>query len=211
MTDDDLMRAIAEGDEAAFHVLYSRYSSVAINFFYRRVGDRQTAEDLYQELFLRIFRKAADYQPGNGFHRWFYTLAANLCHDHFRRQQVRLKSVARERDQAAATVEDDDADPALQVERQANVEEVRRALLRLPAAMREIVVMREYEGLRYDEIAVRLGVEAPTLRRRMFRAVEQLRRLLAPSWTSGQDSKSRRMSISWSEIEAESRKADRVT
>jgi RNA polymerase sigma-70 factor (ECF subfamily) len=170
------MARIARGDEAAFRALVARWEQIVFAFLYHMVGSRQDAEDLGQEVFLRLYVRADRYEPRGRFRSWLLRIAGNLARSWLRRQRLlRWLPFQVSRHQQA--------DPALSAEQRLARQEVRRAvraaLDRLPVRQRQAVVLRRYQELGYDEIARIMGTTRPGVESLLRRAAEGLRRELA--------------------------------
>jgi len=182
------------GERDAFGVLVQRYGKAVLNLINKMIWDRTVAEDLWQETFVRALENIATYESyqsgssaGQSFVSWLYRIAANLTLDELRRRgRWRLFSwdVFRPRRAQEADGEEvydppssePDA-PTLLASRE-EIQRVRRALDTLPPNWRMILVLREYQDLPYEEIAAILRVPIGTVRSRLARAREQLRRAL---------------------------------
>lgn len=167
-SDEDLMLACRGGSATAFEELFRRYRQPMWGYFRRRVADPAVAEDLAQETFLAVLKGASRYQPLARFRTYMYGIAHNLLAAN-RRQRHRDATEPLANDVAAphAPSEDD----ALWI---------RQAVGRLDPDDREIVMLREFEQLSYQEIATVLDLPLNTVRSRLFRARLDLARLLAP-------------------------------
>ena len=145
-------------------------------FAYRMTGRREQAEDIAQETFLRLAANPSPARGAEGLRRWLFVVARNLCLSALRADtrhpSVPLAAVS----ESHAT----EATPAEAGQRNERHALVREAVLALPPAMREIVVLREYEGLAYAEIAAVLGCSTGTVKSRLARARATLGRRLAP-------------------------------
>ncbi len=183
-TDEELLAAFQQGDVGAFEALLRRHRAPLFTFLLRMLGDRERAEDLAQETFLRIVKGAAAWEQRARFQTWLYTIARNLCVDQSRRDKFRR---AESLDQ---TGPDDDPpmvdsvpghDPA--PDRGAESSRLRpvlaQALLSLPAEQREVFILREQAGVPFKEIAEMTGVNENTVKSRMRYALEGLRKALA--------------------------------
>jgi RNA polymerase sigma-70 factor (ECF subfamily) len=164
------------GDERAFAELYRRFGGLVFNLAWRLSGDREEAADLTQEIFLRLFRHLPRFRGDSQLRTWVYRVALNHCRSRWARRRlatVPLASCAGI--EALATREDGP-------ERQALLAEEHRrlaaALAALPRRFRVAVVLRDVQGLAYDEIAEVLALPPGTVRSRIARGREQLRRLL---------------------------------
>jgi len=175
-TDESLMAALAAGDRGAFEKIYARHKTMTFNYFLRTTGSRDVAEDLFQELFLRVFRAGSRYEPHQPFRVWLFTLARNLLRDRWRQ----LKR-APEWDDSDAELPDPGSGPETLVGRQQEADRLRRALLQLPPALREVLVLSRYHGLSFAEIAQIVSCTAGAARVRAFRAMERLRQTLSES------------------------------
>ena len=162
-SDDELMSAVRAGDRAAFEVLFERYRGLVWRFFRRRVADSEQAADLAQETFLAVWNGADRYEPRGAFRSFLFGIAFNLL------AAARRGSVPT--DPIEAPPRADSSDPA-------DVIWVRQALAELDSMEREILMLREYEGLSYDEIGALVQVPVGTVRSRLFRAREALREKL---------------------------------
>lgn len=175
-----------KGDKAAFEDLVRRYQHKVYNFIYRLIGNAQTAEELFQDSFIKIFRAGATYRPEAKFTTWMYTVVRNQCIDHMRRKSLRqalsLDSKVGEDDRSLAdTIASHEVGPdekswGLQVE-----QVLTEALAKLNEDQREVFLLREKEGLKFEEIAEVTGVSVNTVKSRMRYAIESLQRILRAS------------------------------
>ncbi len=171
-SDESLMLAVAGGDRAAFEQLVLRHQEVVWRTAYRMVGDRQAAEDLAQDAFLRVFQAAARYHPTAAFRTYLYRIVVRVCLDHLRKKRPRLGP-----DLAQVT------EPATSVEQQTELGEradlVRQAIAGLPPKQRSAVVLRYYEGLSGREIAAVMNTTAKAVERLLARGRAALQKSLA--------------------------------
>lgn len=168
-SDEALMLEFQKGSRQAFVELFHRYRDAIYGFFRRRLDDAAHAEDLSQETFLAVLRGAVRYEPRALFRSYLYGIAFKQLWA-ARRRVVREASPAAAADARAAVAPDPDATLW-----------VRRAIERLDAEGREILMLREYEQLSYAEIAGLLRLPVNTVRSRLFRARTALRGLLVQS------------------------------
>jgi len=171
------MEACARGETGSFAELVRRHKDFVTNYLYRYTGDYRTAEDLAQETFLRVFRKIPDYNPAAKFTTWLYTIATNLAKDEFKRRSrhpavpLEVQPPGANTSQilvnapAAATPAPEDAS-----EREEIQALVRSVLDGLDAESKEILLLREVQGLAYEEIAGILNVPLGTVKSRISRA-----------------------------------------
>jgi len=176
-SDHDLMKACARGEMGSFAELVRRHKDPITNYLYRYTGDYRTAEDLAQEAFLRVFRKIPEYNALAKFSTWLYTIATNLAKDEFKRRSrhpavpLEVQPPGANTSQilvnapAAATPAPDDAS-----EREEIQALVRSVLDGLDAESKEILLLREVQGLAYEEIAGILNVPLGTVKSRISRA-----------------------------------------
>ena len=136
-------------------------------------GDANLAEDAAQEAFIRAWQHLGSYRPRSPFRNWVYRIATNVAIDAQRREREMV-------DIDALPLVAPDAGPEATVEGQERGERVRQAVLALPAASRAVLVLREYEGLSYREIADTLGIPVGTVMSRLNYARNRLRESLAP-------------------------------
>ena len=180
------MAAYRDGNVQAFTELMSRHERALWNFVRRFVADAASAEDLLQEVFLRVVRNADEWQPTAKFSTWIYTIARNLCTDHARRMTHRR--AASLDGPALADGHGDGSGPrridgvvgadrggeaALQSREIA--ERIEHALAALPVEQREVFLMRELQDMPFADIAVAVGASLPTVKSRMRYALERLR------------------------------------
>ena len=182
------MARYQQGEVAAFAELVSRHEKRLWSFVRRFVADAETAEDLLQEVFLRVVKGAAEWHPSAKFSTWLYTIARNLCTDQARRGAFRdadsldqpaggasASSTGLRRIDLVASPEGNAEQAALDREIATRVD---RAVAELPALQREVFLMREVMELSFAEIAVATGASEPTVKSRMRYALERLRSAL---------------------------------
>lgn len=192
--DGQLMLRVREGDTQSFALLLERHRGPVIHFLYRMVQNQAVAEELAQEVFLRVYKSRETYQPTAKFTTWLYRIATHLALNVIRdgkheRGQDRLDSSGAVR---AGSQQDEagDAGPARQVAdggpsaeeamvRDARFGEVREAISALPEKQRAAVMMHKYDNLGYAQIAGALGCSESALKSLLFRAYETLRARLS--------------------------------
>jgi RNA polymerase sigma-70 factor, ECF subfamily len=177
--DLDLAQRHEAGDRRAFDEVYARFAEMVYNLALRLAGDADEAADLTQEIFLRVHRHLGRFSGRSALKTWIFRVALNHCRERLARYRPVLLPIAEEADEPGAARL---ADPGRGPEELAAAAElgrqVARCLLHLPATYREAVVLRDLQGLSYQEIAAVLGVRAGTVRSRIARGREQLRLLL---------------------------------
>lgn len=159
-TDEALAARLADGDELALRELLRRYEQPLARFLHRQTGGRDV-EDLYQETWLRVVRHADRFDPTRRFSSWLFQIAVNLCRDWQRRPPPEPRPL--EDEPAAAGLERSDA--AL---------DAAHLLAQLPAAQREVVVLRYYHDMSEDEVATILDIPKGTVKSRMHQAIARL-------------------------------------
>ncbi len=179
--DEVIIEGIRRGDGRAVAALYDRYGSLVFSLGLRMLGNREAAEELVQEAFLRAWRQIATYQPALGrVSNWLLGIARNLAIDELRRRGARPQTVSNDEndEQIAQIATSHEEDPAERVQAAAQSAEIRQALNALPPAQREVMELAYYSGLTQSEIAARLGDPLGTVKTRMRLATQKLRDLL---------------------------------
>ena len=172
-SDSELMRQVRDGRTAALAALFERHHARVYRYCLRMTGNRSTAEDLVQDVFMKMLKYKTTFKDDSDLVPWMFGIARNSCLRHLRRAAGdRLPAFVAERedDQASEATADDPHD-----ERQTEL--VRRALLRLPAERREVLVLSRYEYKSYDEIARVLDCSVGAVKVRVHRAMKQLREI----------------------------------
>jgi len=176
-SDERLMQAVKAGSVPAFQALYDRHHGAVFAFVVGSLGDRSIAEDLVQETFLRVFTHREDYRPAARFRTWLFTIARNLLIDQLRR---RGGDPEREAGEPADAVADPGATPLQRAEAQELAERLQAAVLRLPPAQREVLLLSRFAGLTDEEVAVVTGASPGAVRVALHRALRRLQELLGP-------------------------------
>ena len=183
------MLDVKAGDEQSFALLLHRYRSPLVNFLYRMVRNREQAEDLAQEVFLRVYRARADYVPSAKFTTWLFRIATNLALNSVRDNRYQRMEISLDAP-VTADAEDGDEKTLDVAEKQPNIEQhlvedvqrkmIRRAIEKLPQKQRAAVLLHKYQDLDYGEISKILECSESALKSLLFRAYETLRVELAP-------------------------------
>lgn len=170
-SDEELIVKVGQGDVRAFEVLVVRHQKAALRAAQRFVFDRQEAEDLAQEAFLTIFRKASRYEPKASFKTWFFTILLNLCRNAVKKKKpVYFDTPPIELAEAAS-----DDDPARQFDRQRIQQALANAIAKLPENQRAAFILCHYENFSYAEAAKAIGVSVKAVESLLVRAKRNLR------------------------------------
>ncbi len=175
---DDLVKGLRAGESAAFERLVREYGDRLFRFVRRLVGDRH-AEDVAQDVLIRVHRSVASYEPTGSFDSWLFTIANNLCIDQLRRNRPERREGSLDTEEGEPHVPDHrEAAPMAALENREIREALRRAVAALPVEQRQVFLMREEAGLSFKEIAEITKCPLNTALGRMHYAMENLRKAM---------------------------------
>jgi RNA polymerase sigma-70 factor (ECF subfamily) len=171
-----LLRRVLAGDRGAFEALVSRYHRIVFAIAFRMTGNRAEAEDVSQEVFLRVYRSLRQFDASLPFAPWIRRIAGNAALNHLRRRGLERRHAAPESDQGQIPdLPDAAADPEERVARAEEAGRLERALAALPENQRLAVTLKYVEGLTAEEIAQAMGAPRNTVKTWLLRARERLR------------------------------------
>lgn len=183
MTDEKLLQQASRGDEAAFMLLYERHRAPVFRFAYRMLGSRAQAEDITHDCFLSLVKQPNRFDPARAALRtYLFAAARNLAFKQFRQQAGELAF----EDMNEAPLVDRSETPLRRLLDEELSGEVRKAVAGLPPLQREAIILFEYEELTLAEIAAIVEADVGTVKSRLHRGRERLRRTLAPYFKSHQ-------------------------
>jgi RNA polymerase sigma-70 factor (ECF subfamily) len=183
------MLDVKAGDAQSFELLLQRYRTPLVNFLYRMVRDREQAEDLAQEVFLRVYRAREEYVPSAKFTTWLFRIATNLAlnsvrDNRYHRMETSIDAPitadAEDGDERQFELADQRPDIEQHLVEEAKRKMIRHAIDKLPEKQRAAVLLHKYQELDYAEIAKILSCSESALKSLLFRAYETLRVELAP-------------------------------
>jgi RNA polymerase sigma-70 factor (ECF subfamily) len=180
--DTDLMLRAKNGDEASFGMLLARQRGPVIHFLYRMVGNQAEAEELAQDVFLKVYRARTSYQPAAKFTTWLFRIATHVALNHLRDRKGDKRVESLDFEQGGRRVRQvADARPNTEQDmvRQAWFDRIREAVEALPDKQRAAVLMHKYQEMGYSQIAGALGCSESAVKSLLFRAYECLRARLA--------------------------------
>ena len=173
-----IVQKVIKGDVNAFERLVLEYEKSVYNIALRMTGNSEDASDMTQEAFIKAYNSLQSFRGDSKFSVWLYRIATNVCLDFLRsrsrRPTVSLSVEDNEGDEVQLDVADESQSPELLLDRQMTRESVRRGLDTLSPEYRQILLLREIQGLSYDEISQALGLEVGTVKSRIFRARKKL-------------------------------------
>jgi RNA polymerase sigma-70 factor (ECF subfamily) len=184
--DTALVNAFLAGESRSFDVLVERYQARLLNFVYRIVGDRERAEDLVQEVFIRVHRHLGRFDRSKKFSTWIYTIASNLGKNELRNRArnplVLFTSITQgwDDEERPLEFEDPSARPDDQFRKRHVKELVEQSVAKLPKHHREVFVLREIEGRSYEEIAEITHCNLGTVKSRLNRARNSFAEIIEP-------------------------------
>jgi RNA polymerase sigma-70 factor (ECF subfamily) len=180
--DSELMSRVRDGDQASFELLLEKHRGPMIHFLHRMVQNDAVAEELSQEVFLRVYKSRGTYEPSAKFTTWLFRIATHLALNWIRdrRSEKSQTSLDMEtRDGARRQVADGRRTAEQQLLYEAKLREVRQAIHSLPAKQRAAVTMHKYREMEYAQIAGMIGCSESAVKSLLFRAYESLRFRLA--------------------------------
>jgi RNA polymerase sigma-70 factor, ECF subfamily len=177
-TPDSLIEQCLSGDQLAWEAIVRQNWRKVFNVAYKFVGKHEEAEDLTQDIFLKIFKALATFDRRANFQTWIVSISRNLCIDHYRSVRKERATIAREIDTADLQPASRDRTPYAAAEHQDLRETLRQALQMLPLTLRTAVVLRDLQELSYQEIADRLQLPEGTVKSRINRGRLELARQL---------------------------------
>ncbi len=172
-SDNALMSAVAAGTVSKLAVLFERHHRALYRYFMSMTRDPQTSEDLVQDVFFRILRFRATYDPRQSFTAWMYQIARNANVDRIRQKRGEVLDID-ELGLGNREPVSPDPDPEATAVRTQDLERVRQAMELLPPEKREILVFCRFQGMKYEEIAEVLGCGVGTVKVRVYRAMRAL-------------------------------------
>ena len=173
-----VIRRVQHGDVEAFELLVAAYEKNVFNVALQMTGNREDAQDMAQEAFIKAYSSLSSFRGDSRFSSWLYRIVANVCLDFKRRQSRRPSASLTVEDDEGESVQLDIADesqsPETLLEQKMTREAVREGLQQLPDEQRQILLLREIQGLSYEEIGEVMDLEPGTVKSRIFRARKKL-------------------------------------
>jgi RNA polymerase sigma-70 factor (ECF subfamily) len=178
---DALIERCLSGDQVAWDQIVRQHWRKVFNLAYKFVGRHDEAEDLTQDIFLKIFKALRTFDRRANFQTWLISISRNLCIDHYRSVRKERETMARDVDASDLSPVSRERSPLNQLEQVDLKQIIRQALAELPPALRQAVVLRDLQEFSYQEIADQLGLPEGTVKSRInrgrFELARQLRRL----------------------------------
>lgn len=175
LSDQELMRLVQAGDFSPAGEIFDRYSGRIYNFTYRFLRNAEAAEDVTQDVFVKMLKYAQQFHGDAKLSTWLFSIAANLCRDHLRKADNKAKEPEEALMVIAAPL---DQAPDRALEARENERRIQRALEALTPEQREAILLSRYQGLSYAEIAQIAGCSEGAVKTRVFRAMETLKKVL---------------------------------
>lgn len=183
ISDQVLLERITQGSEDAFRKIFERHRDRVFNLAYRYAGSLADAEEITQDVFIKIFKKAGTFQHRSKFTTWLYRITVNTCLNYKRRQQINIESIEAMAENgltAQEPVAPDSANPEAIYRRRQKAKLIRQALDQIPAKSRLAFILNKFEGYSYDEISEVLGTNRNTVAALIHRAKMQIKKILLP-------------------------------
>jgi RNA polymerase sigma-70 factor (ECF subfamily) len=182
-SDQALISLVKLGDKDAFNILVKRYEKKILNILYLQLGPINELEDLAQEVFLKVFKNLSKFRGESQFSTWLYRIAMNISYDYKRKNKINIFSLDENLDEDSDDtfkdfLTDSHEDLEKRIEREEIQKKIRNAIRNLPKEYQEVLILREFEGLSYKEIADILKCPVGTIESRLFRAREELKKIV---------------------------------
>jgi RNA polymerase sigma-70 factor (ECF subfamily) len=178
LSDIQIIERTLEGETDAFNVLVRRWERQIYGLTLRMLGRDEEAKDATQETFLSAYRNLSKFRGEAKFSSWIYRIALNICNTKLRSRSKFTISLDEQREVSGFELAADTEDLGSGIQQEQITRHVRRALQGLPSEMRQVIIMKEYEGLKFSEIAEVLGIPISTVKTRMYTGLSELRKRL---------------------------------
>ncbi|PYI57360.1 RNA polymerase sigma factor [Paenibacillus flagellatus] len=187
MPDDrELIEEIANGSQAAMEVLTRRHYKSVYAFVYRKVGDKETAYDLTQDIFIKVIRSIGSYSGKGSFRSWLFSIAVNHCRDYWGSADYR--QAARRSELLPDTLESEQKSVPYIFERKETRERIVSAVNSLPERQREALILKYFHQMKIKDIAEATGAGVPTVKSRLKQGLEKIAKL----WEKGEEDEQRK-------------------
>lgn len=168
-----IIKRVLKGDRAAFAEIVEAYKGPVYKLAFSMTGSRQDADDLAQDVFLKVYTNLSMYDPDKRFFPWLYTIALNTIRNHLKKHK---RDMANESDDLAlANIRDQTDSPESAAEKDEEADRLYAYLDRLPVKLREAVILRYIQDLPFEDVALVLGVTLSGAKMRVYRGLEQLK------------------------------------
>ena len=184
--DETLMAYCQKGDESAFREIFRRHKRGVYNYIYRYTNNAEDSEEIFQEVFIKLHRATPTYLPTAKFTTWLFTIVRNLCIDNHRKKRIRHNVSLDDTDEDSRrplydVIQSEEPSPDNKSSDQEISRLLEAALERINEDQKEVFLMREKSGLKFEEIAEMIGVSVNTVKSRMRYAMENLKKYLVKS------------------------------
>lgn len=173
-----LVQRVVSGDTEAFSALVLAYEKQVFNIALRMVGNREDAEDISQDSFIKAYNSLSSFRGESSFSSWLFRIVSNTCLDHLRKQKnhqtLSLSTENEDEETEEFDIADESFSPEELLEKKLTKESIQRGLGKLSEEHRAVLVLREIQGMSYDEIADALQIESGTVKSRIARARKKL-------------------------------------
>jgi RNA polymerase sigma-70 factor (ECF subfamily) len=172
--DFTLIKNFVDGDESAFRILVNRHKDKVRNLIYLQLGNTDYVDDISQEVFISVYKKLHHFRFESQFTTWLYRITVNKCYDHIRKTKVKnfFHTISEDEEDKISFNEDPDNFDLKEL--------IQSAISKLPEKLKTPLILRDYDGLSYQEISDILDAEIGTVKSRIFRARESLKKILEP-------------------------------
>jgi RNA polymerase sigma-70 factor (ECF subfamily) len=178
LNDTQIIERTLGGEPDAFNVLVRRWERHIYGLSLRMLGRDEEARDATQETFLSAYRNLSKFRGEAKFSSWIYRIALNICNTRLRSRTKNAISIEEQYESVGFEIADETEDLGSGIQQEQITRYVRRALQALPAEMRQVIIMKEYEGLKFAEIAEILGIPISTVKTRMYTGLNELKKRL---------------------------------
>ena len=186
----EIVAKVLNGERQAYALLVEEYKTPVYSLAYRMTGNSQDAEDLAQETFLRAFNQLFRYDTKRSFFTWLYTISLNIIRNHLKKNSNRRRDDFRQGEKISGTGEFDDKrftsqeSQVIDEGRKEREEKLESCLQKLSPELRELMILRFYQGLPFEAIAEITGLSLSAIKMRVYRGLEKLRKYIEENVTS---------------------------